>query len=156
MKKILAFLSLTILLSACGDRLHVDLEDELRNRPTVTLLEADGTEIKGFAGDFCTDTVCNNGEPIDFAALSYTPYTNGEDLTLSVDWEKDTISTVSFRTYDDAGDITHRELPFTQLDDHTFLIEEAFPNDKSDITLHVKVDFVVEGHANYYFPIHLQ
>lgn len=68
----------------------------------------------------------------------------------------DPINTISLRTYNKAGDVTHREIPYTQIDEKTFLFEEALPSEESQITLHIKVDFVNEGLTNYYYPVELQ
>lgn len=154
MKKLFVLASL-LLLSACDDRVHVDLEGEMLIRPTVTLSTESGSKISGFPWNYCTDVVCINEEPIDFSALTFTPHVNGSPLTFSVIFT-DEISSISVRTYNKEGEVTHRELPFTLLDDHTFLFEEPFPNAESEIALNIKVDFVNEGLAHYFFPIQLQ
>ena len=154
MKKFFTLAAL-LLLSSCDDSLHVDLESELNVRPTVSLTSEDGTELAGFPWSFCTDTVCFDKEPIDFASLDYTPYTNGTDLRFTVTFT-DEINTLGIKTYNKAGEVTHRELPYTVIDDHTFLFEEPFPTDETEITLNIKVDFVTEGMSHYFFPLQLQ
>ncbi len=155
MKKLLTICALLLLSGCTDDSLHVDLQNELNARPTVSLTLEDGTEIAGFPWSYCTDVVCFDKEPIDFSALTYTPYINGTDLNFTVTFN-DTINTLGVRTYDKAGEVTHRELPYTVIDDHTFLFEEPFPDDESEIALHIKVDFVNEGLAHYYFPLKLE
>lgn len=157
MKKLL-LLSAFLFLSGCGDEpLHVDMEDELRNRPTVTLSTVEGTEILGYSASFCTDVVCFEAEDPDYSALTYTPYINGNDLTLNVDWAKDSeISTLSVKMIDKNGEVTHRELPYTQVDTNTFVFDEAFPTDANEFTLFIKIDFVTEGNSQHFFPLQLQ
>ena len=155
MKKLFV-LTAFLLLNGCGDdSLHVDLENELNARPTVNLALEDGTQIEGFPWSFCTDTICFDKEPIDFSALTYTPYVNGSKLTFTVIFT-DEINTLGTKTYNKAGEITHRELPYTAVDSHTFTFEEPFPNDEKEITLNISVDFVNEGKAQYFFPLQLQ
>ena len=156
-KKLLFILfSLTLISSACtNDTLHVDLDSELNVRPTVSLSTEDGSEIAGFSWSFCTDTVCFDKDPIDFSALTYTPYTNGSNLIFTVTFS-DEINSLGIKTYNKAGEITHRELPYTIVDAHTFLFEEPFPTDEKEIALNISVDFVTEGKAHYFFPLHLQ
>jgi len=157
MKKLL-LLSAFLFLSGCGDdALHVDMEDELRNRPTVTLTTEEGVEIPGYSASFCTDTVCFEAEDPDYSALTYTPYTNGDKLTLNVEWSKDSeISTLTVKMIDKNGEVTHRELPYTQVDANTFVFDEAFPTDAIDFTLFIKIDFVTEGNSQHFFPLQLQ
>lgn len=155
MKKLFTILALLLLNGCTDDTLHVDLQNELNARPTVSLTSADGVEIAGFPWSYCTDVVCFDKEPIDFAALSYTPFINGTKLTFTVTFT-DSINSLGVKTYDKAGEVTHRELPYTAIDDHTFLFEEPFPDDESEIALNIKVDFVNEGLAHYYFPLKLE
>lgn len=157
MKKLFV-LAAFLLLSGCGDdSLHVDMEDELRNRPTVTLTTQEGVEIPGYSASFCTDTVCFEAEVPNYAALTYTPIMSGADLTLNVEWAKDSeISTLSVKTIDKNGEVTHRELPYTQVDANTFVFDEAFPTDANEFTLFIKIDFVTEGSSQHFYPLQLQ
>ncbi|MFA4815112.1 MAG: hypothetical protein WC924_00585 [Candidatus Gracilibacteria bacterium] len=155
MKKLLTILLLLLMNGCADDSLHVDLQNELNVRPTVSLTLEDGTQIAGFPWSYCTDIVCFDKEPIDFSALTYTPYINGTDLTFTVTFT-DEISSLSIKTYNKNGEATHRELPYTVIDDHTFLFEEPFPTDETEIALNIKVDFVNEGLAHYYFPLKLE
>lgn len=157
MKKLL-LLTAFLLLSGCGDEpLHIDMEDELRNRPIVTLTTQEGTDIPGYSWSFCTDTVCFEAEVPDYAALTYTPIINGDDLTLDVAWAKDSeISTLSVKTIDKNGEVTHRELPYTQVDSNTFVFDEAFPTDANQFSLFIKIDFVTEGSSQHFYPLQLQ
>ncbi|MEK9159363.1 MAG: hypothetical protein AAB383_01395 [Patescibacteria group bacterium] len=155
MKKFLLLAAL-LTFAGCDDSLHVDMQAELRDRPTVTLNTADGTGIPGFEGPFCTDVVCFEKPDPDYSALTYTPYTNGDELTLTVEWDTDSINTISAKMINKNGEITHRELPYTQVDEKTFLFEEIFPSDENAFALYINVDFVVEGKAQYFFPLQLQ
>lgn len=156
--KIFPLLIAICLLTACTQRdtsTHIDMQSETRNRPVVHLTQEDGTELPGFSGSYCTDVLCMDYAAPDYSALTYTPFVNGSPLTFSVDFE-DEIHTISIRTINTSGKITHRELPFEQVDSKTFLVSEAFPDDETQVTLHFSVDFIVEGSANYYFPVELK
>lgn len=155
MKKLFTICALLLLSSCTDDTLHVDLQGELNTRPIVSLTLEDGTEIAGFPWSYCTDVVCFDKEPIDFAALNYAPFNNGSKLTFTVTFS-DAVNMLGVRTYDKTGEVTHRELPYTVIDDHTFLFEEPFPEDESEVALNIKVDFVNEGLAHYYFPLKLE
>ncbi len=156
MKKLFALTAL-LLLQGCGDdSVHIDMQSEIRDRPTVTMTTAEGSTIPGFDGPFCTDVVCFEKDDPDYSALTYTPYTNDDDLTFTVEWSTDTISTISAKLIDKTGEVTHRELPYTIVNNHTFLFEEPFPTDESEFALYINVDFVVEGKAHYFFPLSLQ
>lgn len=146
------------LLTACTQTdtsTHIDMQNETRNRPVVHLTQENGTEIPGFSGSYCTDVLCMDYAAPDYSALTYAPFTNGSPLTFSVEFT-DEINTISIRTINTTGEVTHRELPFEQIDSKTFLVSEAFPNDETHVTLHFSVDFIVEGSANYYFPVELK
>lgn len=155
MKKLLTIFLLLLLSSCTDDSLHVDLQNELNIRPTVSLTSEDGSEVAGFPWNYCTDIVCFDKEPIDFSALSYTPFTNGTPLTFTVTFT-DEINALGVKTYNKAGEVTHRELPYTTTDNHTFIFEGPFPTDESEIALNIKVDFVNEGMAHYFFPLKLE
>ncbi|MFA6024334.1 MAG: hypothetical protein WC777_03935 [Candidatus Gracilibacteria bacterium] len=160
MKKPLILFTLFALLlsfSACSkeEPLHVDMQSELRKRPTINLSLEDGTSIPGISGNYCTAIVCMNFPDPDFSTLSYTPYTNGTDLFFTVEFT-DSINALGIKTLNTAGEVTHRELPYTMQDANTFVFEEPFPDDEKEIVLHILIDFVNEGRAHYYFPLQLQ
>jgi hypothetical protein len=53
--------------------------------------------------------VCIEAETPDYTALPYTPYTNDDNLTIKVDWAKDSeINTLSVKMIDKNGEVTHR------------------------------------------------
>jgi hypothetical protein len=156
MKKF-AFLFALTLLTACetDTSTHIDMQKEFAKHPTAVLTLLDGTEIDGFEGDFCTSVMCFEGPPMDFAAFTYTPYINDTDLIFTVN-STEPINTISLSMLDETGEKVHRELPYTLQDNGSYLIEEPFPTDYSKFTLNVSVDFIVEGRANYLFPLQLQ
>lgn len=156
--KILTIIIALSLLSACAeldDRVHVDMQSETLNRPITSLTFENGVEISGFPGNYCTDVLCMEYGELDHSALTYTPFANGSTLTFKVDFF-DEINAISLRTINNEGNVTHRELSYETIAPNIFLINEAFPDDESQITLHISVDFLVEGYANYYYPIELQ
>ena len=155
MKRAFSLIVLLFFLTACDDSLHVDMQEEFRTHPGATLTLTDGTKIPGFKTDFCTDVLCYEASEVDFLGLTYTPYINGEDLVFKVDGNNE-IRTISISTLNEIGEKTHRELPYTEQTDGTFLIEEAFPDDEKKFTLKISVDFETEGNGDYLFPIELK
>ncbi len=156
MKRFLACSGLVLVLNGCAEGPVVDLEQEFADRPSVSLISNDGTELTGIAGDFCTNAICNTVPEINFATLNYGPLENIAPLTLKIDWATAEIENLELRTYNSHGDIVHRHISYIENPKNTFEIEMPLETDVADIALHVRVDFVNEGVSNYYFPLHLE
>lgn len=157
MKKLLAsFLGASILFASCSDdSKHVDLYGEFQDRAELSLSLEDGTEIKGFEGDYCTDVVCMEKGPIDFAALNYTSVSRDAKLLIHVDSLYE-ITSVGGSLFKKDGTEYYRDLSFVMVEEEVYAPDPVLDVEDSEITLHVKVIFNEQGRTNFYFPLRLE
>jgi len=150
MKKILILLSL-LLLTACSGTPKVDIQGEMEKRPEIKVTWEGESNLPGINGDFCTDVLCMDSGTPDWSAMESVPYSNGTELTVSVNSEK-TIKDLSISLKNQDGNTIQNNVPHTDNGDKTYTVTDPFIK-TGDVILSVKVTFTEGGYGQSFFPI---
>lgn len=155
MKKSHIFASLillsSLLLTACSNAPKVDIKGEMDKRPEIKVTWEGETNLPGINGNFCTDVLCMDSGNPDWSAMKSVQYTNGTDLTVTVN-TTNTIKDLSVSLKNQDGNTIQNNVPHTDNGDKTYTVTDPFIK-TGDVILSVKVTFVEGGYGQSFFPI---
>lgn len=154
MRSLFALFSLMLLLTSCGSGEKVDLQNEMSKRAALSLSWDDNGGAPEIQGSFCTATLCMDSGDIDWTTKSFTPYTRGNPLTISVLTDS-TISEMSFQLKDAEGKTIQNNLDFEANGDKSFTITEDLKH-SGQLFLAAKVRFDGGGYSQSYFGLDVE